>query len=311
MGRRRARSPLPQRDGLDAVWVRTPARVGTELAPWASLGDFLRDRLPARVPVDAWLADGRFVLADGTPVATDARYTPATFVWFHKDAPRDDAPVEPLPLLHRDERIVVIDKPHFLATTPRGTHVADTALVRLRRQVDLPELSPAHRLDRLTAGVLLFTTRREFRAAYQRVFADRAAHKTYEALAPQSPGLVLPTIVRSHLVKPRDSLQAIELPDAAPNAETLVEIIERGPEGLGRYRLTPTTGRTHQLRVHLASLGIPISGDPLYPVVTEADEDPRHPLCLVARTLAFDDPFDGRPRAFTSRHDLLWPRTTS
>lgn len=303
MGRRRARSPLPQRAGLDAVWVRTPARVGHAPPPFASLRDFLRARLPERVPVDAWLAQGRFVDAAGAPVRPDAPYTPATFVWFHKEL-RPEPEVPDLDILHADERVVVVDKPHFLATTPRGTHVAASALVKLRTQLGLPDLAPAHRLDRLTAGVLLFTTRPEFRAAYQAIFADRRARKGYEALAPVRDDLVLPTTVRSRIVKVRGQLQAVEVPGGLPNAETLVELVGRRDDGLARYRLTPLTGRTHQLRVHLASLGIPIVGDPLYPVVSDAPEDVARPLCLVARTLAFDDPVDGTPRLFTSAMPL-------
>lgn len=304
MGRRRARPPLPQQGGLDAVWVRTPARVGAEPPPHATLAAFLRARLPERVPVDAWLADGRFVDADGAPISAHTPYTPATFVWFHKDAATDPEP-DDLTVLHRDDRIVVVDKPHFLATTPRGTHVNASVLVKLRHQLGLPELTPAHRLDRLTAGVLLCTTGPAHRAAYQELFAQRATTKVYEALAPALPHLAEPTTVRSHITKPRGSLQAIELPDAEPNAETTITLVEvRGQ--LGRYRLEPTTGRTHQLRVHLNALGAPIVGDPLYPTVSDAPEDPSHPLRLVARVLAFTDPVDSTERRFTSAAPLAW-----
>lgn len=299
------RPPLPQRDGLDAVWVRTPARVGDSPAPWPSMDAFLRDRLPTRVPVERWLAEGRFVDASGVPLRPGTAYTPATFVWFHKDLHPEPEPPGSIGVLYRDERIVVIDKPHFLATIPRGAHVRQTALVKVRTLLDLPEASPAHRLDRLTAGVLLFTTARRWRAAYQRVFEERAAVKTYEALAPVLPG-PWPRTVRSHLAKHRGSLQAVEVPDAEPNAETRIALAEtRG--ALGRYLLEPVTGRTHQLRVHLAGLGAPIVGDPLYPALSPDPEDYAHPLRLVARTLAFTDPVDRTPRAFTSGIPLAWP----
>lgn len=205
-----------------------------------------------------------------------------------------------VPVLHQDADIVVVDKPHFLATMPRGRHVAQTALVRLRRELGLPELSPAHRLDRLTAGVLLFTTRREVRGSYQTMFARGLVRKTYLARAPVAPGLALPRLVRSRIVKRRGHLQAVCEP-GVPNAETLVERIARD----GLYRLTPTTGRTHQLRVHMAALGIPIMGDPLYPnVISVAAHDFSTPLQLLAQRIEFDDPLTGSHREFASTRTL-------
>jgi tRNA pseudouridine32 synthase / 23S rRNA pseudouridine746 synthase len=197
---------------------------------------------------------------------------------------------------------VVVDKPHFLATMPRGRHVAQTALVRLRRELGLPELSPAHRLDRLTAGVLLFTTRREVRGAYQTLFARGLVRKTYLARAAVDPDLTLPRVVRNRIAKRRGHLQAVCEP-GAPNAETLVELLS--PDGL--YRLTPRTGRTHQLRVHMASLGLPIIGDPLYPNVISGAEgefkdvsDFSAPLRLLAHRIEFEDPLTGLRREFTT-----------
>ena len=145
-------------------------------------------------------------------------------VYLYRELP-DEVPVPfDIPVLYRDDDIVVVDKPHFLATMPRGGHVAQTATVRLRRELDLPELSPAHRLDRLTAGVLLFTTRREVRGAYQTLFARGLVRKTYLARAAVDPAIELPTVVRSRIIKRRGQLQAVEEP-GEPNAETLVELI--------------------------------------------------------------------------------------
>jgi tRNA pseudouridine32 synthase/23S rRNA pseudouridine746 synthase len=169
----------------------------------------------------------------------------------------------------------------------------------LRRKLDLPELSPAHRLDRLTGGVLLFTARREVRGAYQTLFARGEVRKTYLARAAVDPSLELPTIVRSRIIKERSRLQAFEEP-GEPNAETLVEHL-----GDGLYRLTPRTGRTHQLRVHMASLGLPILGDSLYPdVIDVAPDDFTHPLQLLAHTLEFEDPISGHRREFVSSRTL-------
>ncbi len=193
-----------------------------------------------------------------------------------------------VPILYRDEHIVVVDKPHFLATMPRGRHVAQTATVRLRRELDLPELSPAHRLDRLTAGVLVFTARREVRGAYQTMFAQGIVQKVYLARAAVDPDSSCRAVVRSRIMKRRGQLQAVEEP-GEPNAETSVEHL-----GDGLYRLTPRTGRTHQLRVHMASLGLPIVGDPLYPdVIDVAPDDFTRPLQLLAYRLEFEDPLSG------------------
>jgi tRNA pseudouridine32 synthase/23S rRNA pseudouridine746 synthase len=245
---------------------------------------------------------GEVVDADGVVVTASTVLPPGAHVFLYRELPDEVVVPFDIPVLHRDDDIVVVDKPHFLATMPRGGHVAQTALVRLRRSLELPELSPAHRLDRLTAGVLLFTVRREVRGAYQTLFARGLVRKTYVAWSSGVPSVVLPTVVRSRIIKQRGRLQAFEEP-GEPNAETLVEAL-----GDGSYRLSPRTGRTHQLRVHMASLGVPIDNDPLYPRVLEvAADDFSAPLRLVAQRLEFDDPFTGESRSFVSRSGAFRP----
>ncbi|MFF5961345.1 RluA family pseudouridine synthase [Streptomyces luteogriseus] len=296
-------SPLPQRHGVDPVRVRLPAE-GT----WDTVRAHLVERLSGAGAgvVDGMFDAGRIVGADGRPVAADAPFVPGMYVWFHRDLP-DEVPVPfPVRVVHRDEHIVVADKPHFLATTPRGGHVAETALARLRRELDLPQLTAAHRLDRLTAGLVLFTVRPEVRGAYQTLFRDRRIRKEYEAVAPYDPALTLPRTVRSRIVKERGVLTAREVP-GEPNAVSRVEPVEHrerpgGPGGLARYRLVPATGQTHQLRVHMSALGVPILGDPLYPEVTAPVPagDFRRPLQLLARSLEFTDPVTGEEHRFRS-----------
>jgi tRNA pseudouridine32 synthase / 23S rRNA pseudouridine746 synthase len=242
---------------------------------------------------------GEVVCADGTVVTASTVLAPGAHVYLYRDVPDEVEVPFGVPILYRDENIVVVDKPPFLATMPRGGHVAQTALVRLRRSLELPELSPAHRLDRLTSGVLLFTVRRDVRGAYQTMFARGEVRKTYLARAGIDSSLDLPTVVRSRIIKQRSQLQALEEP-GEPNAETFVEHL-----GDGLYRLTPRTGRTHQLRVHMAALGLPLLNDSLYPHVLDvAPDDFSRPLALLAHILEFDDPVTGGHRRFESARSL-------
>lgn len=282
------RAPLPDRDGLGPTRIRL--RGGAVLVELASrFGEAAADKVFA----------GEVVDADGTVVTAASVLPPGAFVYLYRDLPDEVAVPFEIPILHRDDDLVVVDKPHFLATMPRGRHVAQTALVQLRRSLQLPELSPAHRLDRLTAGVLMFTCRRDIRGAYQTLFARGVVRKTYHAVAQGVPQVELPAVVRTRIVKHRGVLQAVQEP-GEPNAETVVESL-----GGQRYRLTPRTGRTHQLRVHMASIGLPIAGDPLYPdIVDVAADDFSTPLQLLAHTLEFDDPLTGAPRRFVSERDL-------
>jgi len=233
--------------------------------------------------------------ADGVVLDALTEMPAGSFVYHYRDLPDEVVVPFDMPVLYHDENLVVVDKPHFLATMPRGSHIAQTALVRLRRELDLPELSPAHRLDRLTAGVLLFTVRREVRGLFQTLFARGEVSKTYLAVSSVEPGLVGPQVVSNRIIKRRGVLQA-RIEPGEPNAETHIE-----PLGGGRYRLTPRTGRTHQLRLHMATLGVPIDNDPLYPTVLPVQPvDFTAPLRLIAQRLEFDDPLTGEHRRFVS-----------
>ncbi|MBY4127792.1 pseudouridine synthase [Rhodococcus fascians] len=298
-------APLPLRDGLDPTRVRMPD-VATGATVLAHLcGRFPQDaaRLTEKV------ADGEIVDAAGVPIDSATVATPRADIYLYRDPPVEPTVPFSLDVLHRDDNLLVVDKPHFLATTPRGAYIARSALVLLRRRFDLPELSPAHRLDRLTAGVLVFTVRQQARRPYQELFAQRTITKQYEAIAPLSQELDLPATVRSRIVKERGVLQAREVP-GEPNAETLVDLVDTvGSYGL--YRLRPRTGKTHQLRVHLCSLGIPIVGDNFYPSFYDvADDDYSDPLRLLARSIEFLDPLTGSIRRFESNRSLDPPASS-
>lgn len=279
---------------------------------WATVYDHLAARYGGaigRERVRAFFDQGRVVGVEG-PVGAVEPYTPGRYLWFYRDfAPEERVPGE-IGIVHRDERLLIVDKPHFLATTPRGGHITETAVARLRRDLGLPLLQPAHRLDRLTAGLVLFVVRPEDRGAYQTMFGDRRVRKEYEAVAAYDPDLRLPVTVRSRIVKERGVLTAREEPGEA-NSETRVELVaHRGR--VGRYRLLPVTGRTHQLRVHMNGLGLPLLNDPLYPVVREqGPEEYTRPLQLLARVLEFTDPLTHERYRFESRLRLSQAPLTS
>ncbi|MCK0089408.1 pseudouridine synthase [Rhodococcus sp. HNM0563] len=299
-------APLPVRDGLNPTRLRIPENCMSE-----TVVEYLRTRFPDDAArIEEKIDSGEVFSGDGTVISRTSPCVPRTFVFLYRDPPAEARVPFEIDILHHDDNLLVADKPHFLPTTPRGSWVAETALVRLRRELDLPELTPAHRLDRLTAGVLVFTVRREVRRAYQMLFENRMVEKEYEAVAPAAPHLGFPLETRSRIVKERGVLQAREVPGEV-NAVTCLDVHDvRGDRAL--YRLLPRTGKTHQLRVHMNSLGLPIMGDPLYPHVYDvARDDYSSPLQLLARAVEFDDPITGRRTRFTSRRNLAaWNHST-
>ncbi len=278
---------------------------------WRTVREFLvaTEQRIAPERLDAMLVAGDIVDMDG-PIAPDAPFVPGEAVWFHRDLPSETVVPFNISIVYRDDALLVIDKPHFLPTIPRGGHILQTALVRLRRELDLPQLVPAHRLDRVTAGLVLFVIEPTLRGAYQTLFQDRKVRKEYEAIASYDPTLTLPTVVRSRIVTQKGDFTAREVA-GEPNAHTTVELVEHR-NGLGRYRLTPSTGRTHQLRLHMNSLGVPILGDDLYPTATDrAVDDFTAPLQLLASAIEFTDPVSKTTRRFETELSLeRWASST-
>lgn len=322
------RSPLPPREGISATSLRAPGGKSTHdknhLPVPDTIGRWLEDEFPeaddeARRSL---LSTGDMRDESGRPVNWDDVVIPGGFYFFHRPVPAEERIPFEISVVFEDEDLLVVDKPHFLASTPNGRFVRECVVTRARTDFDQPDLVAIHRLDRVTAGLLILSKRPETRGRYQRLFQDRNVSKTYRALAPTPPaGMEFPLVKESRLVKPRGGRQVLEV-EGEPNAFSRIGLLgertptsPRRPDGtgapprrtvgectsIGEYVLEPLTGRTHQLRVHMNALGLPILGDPVYPVDLAPDPyDFSSPLQLLAASLGFDDPLTGRPRFFES-----------
>jgi tRNA pseudouridine32 synthase / 23S rRNA pseudouridine746 synthase len=258
------------------------------------------------IPRATWferMTRGLVTDADGTPIDADRLYRVGVVVRYFRDVP-DEAEIPFAEhIVSEDDDLLVADKPHFLPVVPAGGFVEHTLLARLVRRTGNAELVPLHRIDRLTAGLVMFSKRPDTRRAYQDLFRLRRIEKRYEALAPPLPDLVFPLERRTRLVAGEPFFRMKEV-DGEPNSFTVIDVIERG-EAVWRYSLRPVTGKKHQLRVHMAALSASIISDPLYPVLAlHETDDYSRPLKLLAKSLAFEDPLTGESRIFQSRLEL-------
>ena len=268
-----------------------------------------------RAEIIARMMRGEIVNEVGNPLGPDTPFSRHMSVFYYRTVESETRIPFEETILHQDEELVVADKPHFLPVTPTGRYLQETLLVRLIRRLDLPHLTPIHRLDRDTAGVILFSVNPRNRRIYQDLFRRRAVLKTYEAIAPYRSDLSLPVLRKSRLVTGTPFMRMREAAHESPddvNAQTHIELLEHdSASGLARYGLRPITGKKHQLRVHMAALGIPILNDPLYPTAmppsSDSAADYSAPLQLLASTMAFTDPVIGTQRIFRSLRQLRWP----
>lgn len=309
-------SPLPVRNGIGPTRLRVPVA-----GPWATIAEYVVAKFDHLDPDDLRrrFDTGQIVGADGGPVDRTAALGTHLFVWYYRDLPEED----PVPfretIVHIDDDLVVIDKPHFLPTTPGGRYLRESALVRLRTRLDNPDLTPIHRLDRATAGLVMFSARPATRGAYQSLFEKRQVGKVYEAVsalpadwdddAPVLAGRAVPVVYRNHIESRRGELRVVVDPSREPNSETVIDVAATGSSVSGRAVLhtilRPHTGRMHQLRVHLAALGAGILGDRWYPdLLPEEPDDHGLPLQLLARELEFTDPLSEIPRHFVTGRTL-------
>jgi tRNA pseudouridine32 synthase/23S rRNA pseudouridine746 synthase len=293
------KSPLPIRDGV------APSNLWLQPGVWPHMLAFLTERFPD-VAAATWLARmarGEVVDDAGVCLQPDDPYRWGVRIFYYRELEGETVIPFEARVLYQDQHILVVDKPHFLAVIPSGRFLHQTLLVRLKKTLQLPDLTPIHRLDRETAGVIIFSHNAASRGAYQSLFQKRAVHKVYEALAPTLYGRSFPFTHRSRMVEGTPFFRMQEVA-GEPNSETHVDLIEqRG--ALSLYQLQPVTGRKHQLRVHLAALGIPIINDAFYPLALPCKaDDMSQPLQLLARAIAFDDPLTGQARFFESERTL-------
>lgn len=289
----------PTRDGVSASRVVAPA------GHWRTTLEFLSEHFAAISP-DEWfdrVARGDVSDEAGARIAPDTAFAPHQKIYYYRSVANEPSIPFDETVLFQDEFIVVADKPHFLPVVPAGRFVQETLLVRLKRKLGIEDLAPAHRIDRDTAGLVLFTVQPKTRGAYHRLFSDRVIEKRYEAIASFNPEIVFPVTRCTRLVAGPAFMQMQEVPGAV-NAETLIELV-RVQGTFACVALTPRTGQKHQLRAHMAALGMPIVNDRIYPrLLPQGPDDLTKPLQLLARSVAFVDPITGAPRRFVSARAL-------
>lgn len=290
---------LPTRNGVSPSCVWLPRE------SYPTLLDFLSTRFH-EIPRTTWitrLEQGLVLNQQGSAFQIDSSYIADQHIYYYRNIENEEhIPFEEI-VLYQDEHLLVADKPHFLPVIPSGKYVQETLLTRLKNKLDLDDLAPIHRIDRETAGLVLFSINPNTRDAYQTLFRERTIHKTYEAIAPFNAKLTMPMTHQSRMVKGEPFFRMKEIEGEA-NSETRLEVLETHGH-FAKYRLSPITGKQHQLRVHLAALGIPILYDPFYPELTDWKEDYDKPLQLLAKQVSFMDPITGKNHLFTSERTLL------
>ena len=274
--------------------------------------DFLSSRFP-HISNDQWHArfeQGLVQRDDGSAWSSTQPATAGLRVYYFRSVEQEPVIQSPAHILFQDEHIVVADKPHWLPVTPSGKYVTQTLLHRMKQQTGLSDLSPIHRIDRDTAGLVVFSVKANERGAYQALFRDRLVHKKYWAVAPSSVAYQEAFIISNRIERAAHFMQMQQRDcsnNELPNAITRIECLEH-TAGYGLYLLQPLTGQKHQLRVHMNGLGHPILNDGIYPILKpEGDNNPLKPLQLLAKQIAFKDPITGQERFFESQLNLHWP----
>jgi len=288
---------IPTRQGVG------PSRVTLPVGPWPTVLDFLLERMPD-ISRDEWLhrfAHDLVLNEAAKPVAATQTYTPHTKLYYYRHIANEPVLPKKASIMFEDEHLIVADKPHFMPVTPAGRYVQQSLLVQLKHLTGNDDLVPLHRIDRETAGLVMFGKRLQDRDAYHALFRDKEMHKVYEAVAAYNPALELP---RAHISRLQPDQLFFKTQEVAgePNSETRISLL-KVEASRALYQLVPISGKRHQLRVHMMALGLPLEGDQFYPTVLrgpDALEDFNNPLQLLAKTVAFTDPVTGEAREFHS-----------
>ena len=296
----------PERHGLATRNGVSPSCVSLQAGPWVTILDFLVQRFPTVSP-GTWqerMQAGEVVDEHGQAVTPERPYQWPLRVYYYRTLPSEPRIPFDEVVLFADKHVVVVDKPHFLPVLPSGNYLHESVLVRLKQRLGLDSLSPLHRIDRETAGLVLFGVQAHERGAYQEMFRLHQIAKYYEAIAPWRGELTFPLERKSRIVEGQPFFRQCEVPGVA-NSHTHIELLQvQGSHA--RYGLRPISGKKHQLRVHMNALGLPIVDDRLYPPVEPAlPDDYRYPLQLLAKSIAFIDPITGQQRQFESQLKLV------
>lgn len=274
--------------------------------PPETILEFLAGRF-AHIAPEVWrarIARGQVMTAQGEAITEDTPYQQGITIFYQREQPGEPKLPFEESILFEDEHLLVADKPHFLPVTPSGNVVQECLLARLQKKGH-QDLAPVHRLDRDSAGVVIFSKRRSERALYASLFETQQVRRLYRAVAKLE---VLPAQRRWTIedrLEPEPGSFRMHSVLGKANASTDIALLESG-DGLGLFELTPSTGKKHQLRIHMMNIGFPIFNDPMYPARTmSGSEDYSRPLQLLAAELAFTCPISQTLQRFRSGRMLM------
>ena len=276
--------------------------------PYPSILAFLSRRFPA-IPEAVWekrITDGKVHDEKALPITLDSKYAPLSRIFYFREVSVE--PVIPFAekILYLDDEILVACKPHFLPVTPGGRYVDQCLLNRLRVSTGIEDLAPLHRIDRETAGLVLFSVNKRSRGLYGTLFMNGQVEKTYQALSECTLTQEAVSWNVENRIERGEPWFRMGTAPGSVNARSAINLVEiKGCRA--RFTLHPHTGKTHQLRIHMSGLGFGILNDRYYPELQDEREDNFDtPLQLVAQMLRFKDPISGRCREFESERELLW-----